>query len=279
MTRVVSHIRQIEEIWSNTEAFLQDQNKKAAVIALLDEILQLLNSGQYRVCEKVNDSKEGDDWQVNDWLKKAILLLFKFLDAKISSNGAAVAFDKIPLRFNAQVTAEDFMSISIRVCAGAIIRNGVFLGREAVIMPSFINLGAHIGQATMIDSMTTIGSCAQIGANCHISSGVTIAGVLEPLAQRPVIIEDDCFIGAGSQISEGMLIGRGSVISSGVTLCSSTKIYDRELQNVTYNKIPPYSVVVPGMMQTQGPAPLCAIIVKKVDAKTRSKTSINEILR
>jgi 2,3,4,5-tetrahydropyridine-2-carboxylate N-succinyltransferase len=276
MTVVISHIDKIEEIWSDIEAFLQDQTKKTASLLLLSEILRLLNSGEYRIC-----IKENDHWRVNEWLKKAILLLFKFSDVEISFFGSMPVYDKIPLRFNAQVTAKDFAAIGTRIAPGAIIRDGVFLGRGSVIMPAFINLGAYIGQGAMIDSMTTVGSCAQIGANCHISSGVTIAGVLEPLSQKPVIIEDDCFIGAGSQISEGMLIGRGSVVGSGTILSSATKIYDRDSNSIIYNYIPPYSVVVPGFIPDarQEASCLCAIIVKKVDASTRSKTSINEILR
>jgi 2,3,4,5-tetrahydropyridine-2-carboxylate N-succinyltransferase len=268
-------INQIEDIWNNTESYLKNEEKLRKAHKILNVAINMLNSGKERSCYK-----DSSGWQVNTWVKKAILLMFKLSQNEIFSLGSIEAYDKIAPKFNANWEDEDFNKVGARIVPGAYVRTGVFLGRNVIVMPAFINIGAYIDDGTMIDSMTTVGSCAQIGKNCHISSGVTISGVLEPLSEKPVIIEDNCFIGAGSQISEGVLVEEGSVVGSGVVLTGSTKIYDRTSKQVTYGKIPPFSVVVPGVMQTEDTASLvCAVIVKTVDENTRKKTSINEILR
>lgn len=281
LNTVTSLERSIQEIWNNIEKYCNNAQNTAHAHSVLERVTKLLNDGTIRACN-YQISQDGNFWQTNLWVKQAILLIFKLSQNQIFQLGAINCYDKIQPRFSANFTDEQFQTIQARITPTSYVRDGVFLGKNVVIMPSFINIGAYIDNKTMIDSMVTIGSCVQIGKNCHISSGVTIGGVLEPISERPVIIEDDCFIGAGSQISEGMLIQIGSVIGSGVVLTSRTKIYDRITKQVTYNSIPPYSVVVPGMMpmtDPDQPGLLCAVIVKKVDALTRSKTSINDILR
>ena len=243
----------------------------------VEAALELLDSGQARVAEPV----EGG-WQVNQWLKKAVLLSFRLnAMAEIPGGpGGAAWWDKVPSKF-AGWDAAKFSAAGFRAVPGAIVRKGAFIAPNAVLMPSFVNLGAYVGEGTMIDTWATVGSCAQIGRNVHISGGTGIGGVLEPLQAGPVIIEDDCFIGARSEVAEGVVVEQGAVISMGVFLGASTKIVDRATGAVTYGRVPAYSVVVPGTLPSEkgGPSLACAVIVKTVDEKTRSKTGINELLR
>ena len=239
-------------------------------------LLSLLNKGILRVAEK----KEGQ-WHVNTWIKKGILLSFRLRSAALipGAPGDGCWSDKIPPKFTAW-TQEDFTENEIRTVPGSYVRHGAYIGKNTILMPSFVNIGAYVGSGTMVDTWSTIGSCAQVGQNCHISGGVGIGGVLEPLQAQPVIIEDDCFIGARSEVAEGVTVEQGSVISMGVFLGASTKIVDRQTGHISFGRIPPYSVVVPGTLPSQNGVSLsCAIIVKTVDAKTRSKTAINDLLR
>lgn len=241
-------------------------------------VLQGLNNGTYRVC-----TKENGTWNVHQWLKKAVLLSFRLNDNALipyAAGANAAWFDKVPSRFEG-MNADDFKQAGFRAVPGSFARHGAFIGKNTVLMPSFINIGAYVDEGTMVDTWATIGSCAQIGKNCHISGGTGIGGVLEPLQANPVIIEDNCFIGARSEVAEGVIVGEGSVISMGVFLGASTKIIDRETGEIFYGKVPPYSVVVAGSTKgSVGDVNLyCAVIVKRVDEKTRSKTSINELLR
>jgi 2,3,4,5-tetrahydropyridine-2-carboxylate N-succinyltransferase len=238
----------------------------------VDEVLSSLDKGLLRVAEK-----KASEWVVNQWVKKAVLLSFR-LNENVPIEGC---YDKVPTKF-ANWASVQFKDAGFRAVPGAVVRRSAFLGKDVVLMPSFVNVGAHIGEGTMVDTWSTIGSCAQIGKHCHISGGVGIGGVLEPLQANPVIIEDNCFIGARSEVAEGVIVETGSVISMGVFLGASTKIVDRETGNVSYGKVPAYSVVVPGTLagkDANSPALACAVIVKRVDEKTRSKTSINELLR
>ena len=270
----------------------------------IEKVINMIDSGELRAAENISGT-----WQVNDFVKKAILLYMKSnksgkmninFDNYLSDNETAIyysaknigtrisildnnyglkAFDKIPLKF-AQFTHDDFVNAGFRIVPGSIIRIGSFIGKNAVIMPSFINIGAYVGEGTMIDTWSTVGSCAQVGKNCHISGGVGIGGVLEPASAMPVIIEDNVFIGARSEIAEGVIVGEGSVISMGVYIGASTKIINRETGEIFYGKVPAGSVVVPGSVSSKNGVNLyAAIIVKTVDEKTRSKTSINELLR
>jgi 2,3,4,5-tetrahydropyridine-2-carboxylate N-succinyltransferase len=248
----------------------------------VNETLSMLDSGQIRVCEKNNNI-----WQVNQWIKKAILLSFRLNDNYLSKqnaeNGDAIVnFDKVPLKF-ANWQEEDFRKQGFRSVNGAVVRKSAFIAKNVVLMPSFVNLGAYVDEGTMIDTWATVGSCAQIGKNCHISGGAGIGGVLEPLQANPVIIEDNCFIGARSEIAEGVIVEQGSVISMGVYIGASTKIVDRQTGEIFYGKVPAYSVVVPGnILSEKGQTNIslyAAIIVKRVDEKTRSKTSVNQLLR
>ncbi|HEY6871076.1 MAG TPA: 2,3,4,5-tetrahydropyridine-2,6-dicarboxylate N-succinyltransferase [Novosphingobium sp.] len=255
----------------------------ADVRAIVDQALDLLDSGAARVAEP--DGQGG--WQVNQWLKKAVLLSFRLNDNGIMDLGAAgaPAFDKVPLKFTGWDEAR-FRAAGIRVVPGAVVRRSAFIAKGAVLMPSFVNLGAHVGEGTMVDTWATVGSCAQIGRNVHISGGAGIGGVLEPLQAGPVIVEDNCFIGARSEVAEGVVVGEGAVLSMGVFIGASTKIVDRATGEVHIGRVPPYAVVVPGAMPgkplpdgTPGPSLYCAVIVKTVDAQTRAKTGINELLR
>jgi 2,3,4,5-tetrahydropyridine-2-carboxylate N-succinyltransferase len=250
---------------------------------IVDAALDLLDSGEARVAEP--DGKGG--WLVNQWLKKAVLLSFRLADNGVMAFGAggAPAYDKVPLKFAGWDDAR-FRDAGIRVVPGAVVRRSAFIGRGAVLMPSFVNLGARVGEGTMVDTWATVGSCAQIGKGVHISGGAGIGGVLEPLQANPVVIEDNCFIGARAEVAEGVIVGEGSVLSMGVFLGASTKIVDRATGEVHVGKVPPYSVIVPGNLPgrplpdgTPGPSLYCAVIVKTVDAQTRSKTGINELLR
>ncbi len=245
--------------------------------------LDLLDSGKSRVAER---SAEGA-WTVNQWLKKAVLLSFRLNDMEVvlGGPGGAVWWDKVPSKF-ARWNSEDFRAAGFRAVPGAIVRRSAYIAPNVVLMPSFVNLGAHVGENTMVDTWATVGSCAQIGRNVHLSGGVGIGGVLEPLQAGPVIIEDDCFIGARSEVVEGVIVRQGAVLSMGVFISATTKIVDRETGEVFIGEVPAYSVVVPGSLSGKplpdgrpGPSLGCAVIVKRVDAQTRAKTSINDLLR
>ena len=240
-----------------------------AIRVAVDRALAMLDAGTARVAEP-----DGTGWRVNQWLKKAVLLSFRLNDNTVVPGGY---WDKVPLKF-AHWTEAEFRAAGFRAVPGAIVRRGAYVAPGAVLMPSFVNIGAHVGEGTMVDTWATVGSCAQIGRNVHISGGAGIGGVLEPLQADPVIIGDGAFIGARSEVAEGVRVGEGAVLSMGVYLGASTKIIDRASGEVFRGEVPPYAVVVPG--STGGDLSLyCAVIVKRVDARTRSKTSINELLR
>ena len=243
----------------------------------VDAAISALDSGSARIAEKIDGQ-----WMVHQWLKKAVLLSFRLNPMELIPGGPGGAhwWDKAPSKF-AGWGKEEFESAAFRAVPGAIVRRGAFIAPGAVLMPSFVNIGARVGEGTMIDTWATVGSCAQIGRNVHISGGTGIGGVLEPLQAGPVIIEDDCFIGARSEVAEGVVVEQGAVISMGVFIGASTKIVDRLSGEVIYGRVPAYSVVVPGTLPAKdgGPSLACAVIVKRVDEKTRSKTSINELLR
>ena len=244
----------------------------------VDETLNKLDSGSLRVCEKINN-----EWQVNQWIKKAILLSFRLNDNEIIKGSHATWFDKVESK-TANWTKDDHLKAGFRYVPDAVVRKSAFIAKGVVLMPSFVNLGAYVDEGTMIDTWATVGSCAQIGKNCHISGGAGIGGVLEPLQANPVIIEDNCFIGARSEVAEGVIVGEGAVLSMGVFIGASTKIVDRSTGEIHMGKVPAYSVVVPGTLPGKkegdiNPSLYCAVIVKRVDEKTRSKTSINDLLR
>jgi 2,3,4,5-tetrahydropyridine-2,6-dicarboxylate N-succinyltransferase len=241
----------------------------------LSEVLNGLNQGRFRVAEKIDGA-----WVTHQWLKKAVLLYFRAHDNRVIDGGATTYFDKVPLRFAGYSDAE-FRQGGFRVVPPAVARTGAFIGRNVVMMPSYVNIGAYVDEGTMVDTWATVGSCAQIGKNVHLSGGVGIGGVLEPLQANPTIIEDHCFIGARSEIVEGVIVEAHSVISMGVFIGQSTKIYDRATGEILYGRVPSGSVVVPGSLpSSDGKYALsCAVIVKRVDAQTRAKTSINELLR
>jgi 2,3,4,5-tetrahydropyridine-2-carboxylate N-succinyltransferase len=247
----------------------------ADVLAAVDEALGLLDSGEARVAEK----RDGQ-WVVNEWLKKAVLLSFRLNDNQPVEAGYTRFYDKVPLKY-AGHDAERFRSEGVRVVPPAVVRRGAFVARNAVLMPSYVNIGAYVGEGTMVDTWATVGSCAQIGRNVHLSGGVGIGGVLEPLQANPTIIEDNCFIGARSEVVEGVIVEEGAVLSMGVYVGQSTRIYDREREEVLYGRIPAGAVVVPGSLPAaNGKYSLyCAVIVKRVDAQTRAKVGINELLR
>ena len=234
-----------------------------------------LDSGRYRVAEPVNG-----EWAVNQWLKKAVLLSFRVRDNKAVDAGYTKFFDKVPLKY-ADWSDDDFERAGTRVVPDAVVRRGAYVADDVVLMPSFVNIGAYVDAGTMVDTWATVGSCAQIGRNVHLSGGAGIGGVLEPLQAAPTIIEDDCFIGARSEVVEGVIVERGSVLSMGVYIGASTRIYDRESGEILYGRVPAGSVVVPGSLPSDdGSYSLyCAVIVKRVDDRTRAKTSINELLR
>jgi 2,3,4,5-tetrahydropyridine-2-carboxylate N-succinyltransferase len=241
----------------------------------LDHVIAGLNAGTLRVAEKIDGA-----WITHQWLKKAVLLYFRTHDNRVMESGAFTYYDKVPTRFDGLRDA-DFRSAGFRVVPGAVTRTGAYLARNVVQMPSFVNIGAYVDEGTMVDTWATVGSCAQIGKNVHLSGGVGIGGVLEPLQATPTIIEDNCFIGARSEIVEGVIVEAHSVISMGVFIGQSTKIYDRATGETLYGRVPSGSVVVPGSLpSSDGKYSLsCAVIVKRVDAQTRSKTSINDLLR
>ncbi len=249
---------------------------KGEVRDAIEATLTALDSGSLRVAEK-----SGSDWHVNQWAKKAVLLSFRLTDMyEISgSNGGSNWWDKVPSKWQGW-SAEDWRKAAFRAVPGSIVRRSAFIGKNVVLMPSFVNIGAYVDEGSMVDGWATVGSCAQIGKNVHLSGGVGIGGVLEPMQAGPTIIEDNCFIGARSEVVEGCIVREGSVLGMGVFIGKSTKIVDRETGDVMYGEVPSGSVVVAGSMPSKGGINLyCAVIVKKVDAQTRSKTSINELLR
>jgi 2,3,4,5-tetrahydropyridine-2-carboxylate N-succinyltransferase len=271
----------IETAWENRESLTPattGADREAVETALAD-----LDSGAARVAEKIDGA-----WRVNEWLKKAVLLSFRLNDMEIIPGGPGTGtawWDKVPSKF-AGWGASEFEAAGFRAVPNAVVRHSAYIAPGAVLMPSFVNLGAYVGSGTMVDTWATVGSCAQIGANVHLSGGAGIGGVLEPLQASPVIIEDNCFIGARSEVAEGVIVEEGAVLSMGVYLGASTKIVDRETGETTMGRVPAYSVVVPGSLPgkplpdgSPGPSLYCAVIVKQVDAQTRSKTSINELLR
>ncbi len=265
----------IENAWEARDTI--NTATKGDVRDAVNETLAGLDNGSLRVAEKT-----GADWQVNQWVKKAVLLSFRLNDTDVvKSHGDSSWFDKVPSKFDGWDKAK-FAEAKFRAVPGCFVRRGSYVAPNVVLMPSFVNIGAHVGEGTMVDTWVTIGSCAQIGKHCHISGGVGIGGVLEPLQAGPVIIEDNCFIGARSEVAEGVVVEEGSVLSMGVYLGASTRIIDRESGEVFYGRVPAYSVVVAGTMPGKtpnSPSLYCAVIVKRVDEKTRSKTGINELLR
>lgn len=251
-------------------------NTGGEIREVVAKTIDLLDSGSLRVCELNNGT-----WKVNQWVKKAILLSFRLNDNSLIGSNGQKYFDKVSLKFE-QWDETNFKNSGFRVVPGSVVRRGCFIAKNCILMPSFLNIGAYVDEGTMIDTWSTVGSCAQIGKNCHISGGVGIGGVLEPLQANPVIIEDDCFIGARSEIAEGVIVEKGSVISMGVYIGASTKIVDRASGDIFYGRVPSYSVVVPGSIKgkdSNDPSLYAAVIVKRVDEKTKSKTSINELLR
>ena len=275
----------IDNAWENRDAVGPDT--RGEVRDAVEAALDALDSGKLRVAEKI-DGK----WTVHQWAKKAVLLSFRLYDMtpipggpKDPAKGDSPWFDKIPSKFAGWGDAE-FRAAGFRAVPNCVVRRSAYIAPGAVLMPSFVNLGAHVGKGTMVDTWATVGSCAQIGANCHLSGGVGIGGVLEPLQAGPVIIEDNCFVGARSEVAEGVVVEEGSVLSMGVFLGASTKIINRDTGEVLVGRVPAYSVVVPGTLPgkplpdgTPGPSLYCAVIVKRVDERTRSKTSINDLLR
>lgn len=258
-------------------ANINPANATAEVKSTVESVLADLDSGTLRVASRIGDTQ---NWEVHQWLKMAVLLSFRLEDNVLLDDGVAKYFDKVPTKF-ANYSEQDFKDGGFRVVPNAIARRGSFIGKNAVLMPSYVNIGAYVGEGTMVDTWATVGSCAQIGKNVHLSGGVGIGGVLEPLQAGPTIIGDNCFIGARSEVVEGVVVEDNSVISMGVYIGQSTKIYDRETGEVTYGRVPAGSVVVSGNLPSKdGSYSLyCAVIVKKVDAKTLSKVGINELLR
>ncbi len=255
---------------------------KGEVREAVDEALNMLDSGTARIANKTDKG-----WQVNQWLKKAVLLSFRLNPMEMISGGAGGSswYDKVPSKFEGWSEA-DFAAAAFRAVPNCTVRRSAYIAKDVILMPSFVNLGAYVDEGTMVDTWVTIGSCAQIGKNCHISGGVGIGGVLEPLQAGPVIIEDNVFVGARSEVAEGIVVEEGSVISMGVFLGASTKIIDRNTGEIFQGRVPAYSVVIPGTLPgkplpdgTPGPGLACAVIVKRVDERTRSKTSINDLLR
>lgn len=264
----------LEKAWDD-RADLSSSTVSAEVREAVDTALAGLDAGTLRVAQK-----QDGDWIVNQWLKKAVLLSFRLNDNVVMNNAPMQFFDKVPLKFQ-DFSEDDFKKGGYRVVPNAVARRGAFIGKNVVLMPSYVNIGAYVDENTMVDTWATVGSCAQIGKNVHLSGGVGIGGVLEPLQANPTIIEDNCFIGARSEVVEGVIIEENSVLAMGVFISQSTKIFNRETGEVTYGRVPSGSVVVPGSLPAaDGSHSLaCAIIVKRVDAKTRAKTSINDLLR
>lgn len=268
----------IEALWDRRDQL--SPSTTGADRASVEEALEMLDSGKARVAEP--DGNGG--WKVNQWLKQAVLMSFRLADSAPMDISTG-AYDKVPLKFEGW-GENRFREAGFRVVPGAIVRRSAYIARNVVLMPSFVNLGARVEENTMVDTWATVGSCAQIGKNVHLSGGVGIGGVLEPLQANPVVIEDDCFIGARSEVVEGVIVERGSVLSMGVFISATTKIVDRNTGEIFMGRVPSYSVVVPGSLPgkplpdgSPGPSLYCAVIVKRVDAQTRAKTAINELLR
>ncbi len=265
----------INEAWENKGQVNSKSSKK--LLNGISKTIELLDSGEIRVAEKKNDG-----WVVNQWIKKAILLSFRVNKMKISKGPYAAWFDKIEGKTH-KWNEKRFIKEGFRYVPNGVVRKGSFIARNVVLMPSFVNIGAYVDAGSMIDTWASVGSCAQVGKNCHISGGAGIGGVLEPMQANPTIIEDNCFVGARSEVVEGVIVGEGSVLSMGVFIGKSTKIVNRSTGEILFGKIPPYSVVVPGSLPSKsnpdGPALYCVVIIKQVDEKTRSKTSINDLLR
>jgi len=268
-------VRIIDQAWETRES--SGFSAKGEIRDAVERALDGLDAGRWRVAEK-----RGGTWQVNQWLKKAVLLSFRLADMKRIDGGPAGGawWDKVDSKFAGWDDAR-FRAAGFRAVPGAIVRRTAFIARGVVLMPCFVNLGAYVDEGTMVDTWATVGSCAQIGKHCHISGGAGIGGVLEPMQAAPTIVEDNCFIGARSEVAEGVIVGEGSVLAMGVYLGQSTKIVDRATGGVCYGRVPPYSVVVSGTLPAGDgkPALSCAVVVKRVDEKTRAKTSINELLR
>ena len=265
----------INEAWKNKSQVNSKSNKK--LLKTINQTIELLDSGKIRIAEKKNNS-----WITNQWVKKAILLSFRVNEMKTSKGPYSTWFDKVEGKTQ-KWDKKKLIKAGFRSVPNGVVRKGAFIAKNVILMPSFVNLGAYVDEGTMIDTWASVGSCAQVGKNCHISGGAGIGGVLEPLQANPVIIEDNCFVGARAEIAEGVIVEKGSVLSMGVYIGASTKIVDRATGEIIYGKVPAYSVVVPGTMPSKtnpdGPSLYCVIIVKKVDEKTRSKTSINDLLR
>ena len=270
---------ELEKIINSAFENKQNINEKSEkeIINAIDQTIELTDKGELRVAEKKNGS-----WRVNQWVKKAILLSFRTRPMTMSKGPYTTWYDKVPGK-SVTWSESEWKKAGYRHVPNGVVRKGSFIGKNVVLMPCFVNLGAYVDEGTMIDTWASVGSCAQVGKNCHVSGGAGIGGVLEPLQAGPVIIEDNCFIGARSEIAEGVIVEEGAVISMGVYIGASTKIVDRTSGEITYGKVPAYSVVVPGSIPNKknpdGPSLYCAVIVKKVDEKTRSKTSINDLLR
>ncbi|WP_404339232.1 2,3,4,5-tetrahydropyridine-2,6-dicarboxylate N-succinyltransferase [Pseudoalteromonas mariniglutinosa] len=264
----------IENAWDNRDSISPSTVSNDVKQAIIDA-LELLDSGAARVAEKISG-----EWVVHQWLKKAVLLSFRIRDNQVMNDGVNQFYDKVPLKFS-DYTSEQFQQEGMRVVPNAVTRKGSFVGKNVVLMPSYVNIGAFVDDGTMVDTWATVGSCAQIGKNVHLSGGVGIGGVLEPLQANPTIIEDNCFIGARSEIVEGVIVEQGAVISMGVYISQSTRIYDRETGEIHYGRVPAGAVVVPGALPSKdGTHSLyAAIIVKKVDQQTREKVGINALLR
>jgi 2,3,4,5-tetrahydropyridine-2,6-dicarboxylate N-succinyltransferase len=274
MTSLLDMRETIESAFER-RAELGPGNAPAELVAAVEAAIDALDRGEARVAEKADGA-----WRVNDWLKKAVLLSFRLFDNRVVEAGYTRFFDKVDLKY-CGYDAERFRADGVRVVPPAVVRRGAFVASNAVLMPSYVNIGAYVGEGTMVDTWATVGSCAQIGRNVHLSGGVGIGGVLEPLQANPTIIEDDCFIGARSEVVEGVIVEQGAVLSMGVYVGQSTRIYDRERDEVLYGRIPAGAVVVPGSLPAaNGRYSLyCAVIVKRVDAQTRAKVGINELLR
>lgn len=268
----------VEELWQIRDNLVADPNALAEAKLVIDNIVHELDTGILRISEK-----RGGIWATNEWLKKAILLYIQLSNSRVYSSGYTNWYDKVSFKFCEATGEDNFKALGCRIVPGAYIRKGAHISKRVIVMPSFINMGAYIDEGTMIDTWASIGSCAQIGKNCHISGGVGIGGVLEPIQNSPVIIEDNCFIGARSEIVEGVVVEEGAVISMGVFIGASTKIVYRDTGQIIYGRVPAYSVVVPGTLpdasDPKKPSLSCAVIIKTVSASTRSKTSINELLR
>jgi 2,3,4,5-tetrahydropyridine-2-carboxylate N-succinyltransferase len=277
MTSLVDLERRIDAAFEKRAEL--SQATKGDIRDAVEEALSLLDAGKARVAEPEAGANL-TRWRVNQWLKKAVLLSFRLNDNVIVGASPSQWWDKVPLKFG-DWREEDFRRAGFRAVPGAVVRRGAYIAPSVVLMPSFVNIGAHVGEGTMIDTWATVGSCAQVGRHCHISGGAGIGGVLEPLQANPVVIEDNCFIGARAEVAEGVIVREGSVLSMGVYLGQSTKIVDRETGEILYGEVPPFSVVVSGTMPSPngGPSLYCAVIVKRVDEKTRAKTSVNELLR